>query len=95
MTVTAQAIETNHCQPVIEDCKDAINKADAVIKAQDAVIESQHLQIQNLNSNLQRSLEWGNAQKDLANVWYKDPFIVVPAAMLAGFLANEALRSGR
>ncbi len=82
---------TDHCEPIIQDCRTALKAADALINEQSKLIDNQEKQIQIKSETLQAVQRGYELEKERADAWYRDPFMVIPAAILIGFIAGQAL----
>lgn len=73
------------------ECKDALASADSLISEQSKLIENQVKQIE-VQQDLLREVNKGyEAEKSRADAWYRDPLMVIPTALLIGFIAGQAL----
>jgi uncharacterized coiled-coil protein SlyX len=93
LTTAAGTKPVTSCNEIVDHCNQLIDESKEIIRDQESVIELQKEQLSLLTQNMQTAQRGWEEEKKRADAWYKDPFLVIPTAILAGFIAGEALRA--
>lgn len=95
LTITPARADQD-CKYVQDACNKLLTDAYLIIDQQEKDIELRKQQASVLQQNLQISNKaWEEERKraDAAEAWYRSPLLLVPVSILAGFIANQALRT--
>lgn len=84
---------TDPCAETRKQCESLLLQAQSIISDQEEVITLQKEQLSILSQNMQTAARGWEEEKRRADAWYRDPFLVIPTAILVGFIASEALRA--
>jgi hypothetical protein len=91
-TTATAAGNSSNCRDVVEHCNQLLREAGDIREEQRRIIELQKEELTLVTQNLQIANKAWEEEKRRANAWYKDPFVVIPTALVIGFIGGIAMK---
>lgn len=90
VTTTAATAQSN-CNDVVRHCNHLLEESADLRAHQQRIIDLQKEELSLVQQNLQIANKAWAEEKGRAEAWYRDPFIVIPSALLIGFIGGMSL----